>query len=247
MDNDILDDPSSFWSDVVPARDQEVLEAAGYGGQMGLGQKPALLVVDVTYEFVGSEPLPVLESIKTWRNSCGEGGWAAIPHIATLVQQARRANIPVVYTAPTTRKDDQPRPGRWADKNTRRESEIDDLQGGFEIVAEIAPRPGELVLRKSKPSAFFGTPLISHLVDSRCDSVIVCGGTTSGCVRASATDAFSLDFRVAIAAEATFDRAAVSHKVTLFDLHQKYADVMTVPEVVTYLDTLRRDPIPAGI
>ena len=109
---------------------------------------------------------------------------------------------------------------------------------GNDIVDEVAPLPGDLFIEKRKPSAFFGTPLMSHITNLRADSLIVTGSTTSGCVRATAVDALSYDVRVTIPHEATFDRSMLSHKVALMDLHMKYVDVTDTDDVVGYLDGL---------
>jgi nicotinamidase-related amidase len=125
-------------------------------------------------------------------------------------------------------------PGRWVHKTAGGLS-LDQLEAGQEIIPMIAPIEGETVIYKEKPSAFFGTPLAAMLIDHKIDSVLVCGGTTSGCVRASVVDAFSYNYRVGIVEEATFDRSDLSHKVSLFDLHQKYADVMGERSALDYL------------
>jgi maleamate amidohydrolase len=113
---------------------------------------------------------------------------------------------------------------------------------GNEIVAEVAPLPDDIFIEKRKPSAFFGTPLMSYLTNMRADSLILTGTTTSGCVRASAVDALSYDLRVTIPEEAVFDRGELSHKIALFDLHMKYIDVTTLSDVIGYLEKL-----PAGL
>ena len=172
--------------------------------------------------------------------SCGPRAWSAVDAIATLLPTARAKGIPVIYTTGlslTAR--DQWRSGRWADKNSVKSR--DPSSGSSErqqIIDDIAPMPGEVVLSKAKPSAFFGTPLLSHLTTLGIDTVLICGTTTSGCVRATVLDAFSYDYHVAVVHEATFDRSSVSHDVSLFDMDQKYADVVSVDEVVTYLDAL---------
>src|SRR5206468_12020615 len=108
----------------------------------------------------------------------------------------------------------------------------------YEIVAEIAPAPQDIVVYKQKPSGFFGTNMTAYLTLLGCDSVIVAGTTTSGCVRASVLDAFSLNYRVAIAEEGCFDRSQASHAINLCDMNAKYADVMKTSEVLTFLDGL---------
>jgi nicotinamidase-related amidase len=132
--------------------------------------------------------------------------------------------------------------GRWADKNSRRREDIDrraDRDEGNTIAPPIAPHAEDIVIRKSKPSVFFGTLLASYLVDLQADSILACGGTTSGCVRATVVDGFSYNYRMAVVEECTFDRGQASHAINLFDLRQKYADVITLEEAIGYLSTIR--------
>lgn len=121
------------------------------------------------------------------------------------------------------------------DKNPRH---AEDDTHANEIVAEIAPRPGDIIIEKNKPSVFFGTLLASYLVDLHADSLIVCGTTTSGCVRATVVDAFSYNYKVTVVTEATFDRGEASHWVNLFDMDHKYADVTPLSEVLGQLSRL---------
>ena len=109
----------------------------------------------------------------------------------------------------------------------------------YAIYHEFAPQPADIVIYKQRASAFAGTPLFSHLALLGIQSLIVCGESTSGCVRASVVDAYSNGFHVTIAEQCTFDRSALIHKVNLFDLHHKYADVMQLDEVVAHLDGMR--------
>jgi maleamate amidohydrolase len=137
--------------------------------------------------------------------------------------------VPVIYT---TRHVDT-RGVHSTNRNFARER--DDI---YDIKAELAPQPGELVIYKERASGFFGTPLIAHLQQLRIDSLIVCGESTSGCVRASTVDAFSYGFHNVVVEECTYDRSTISHKVNLFDLHHKYADVMHIEDVLAHLDGL---------
>src|ERR671923_1855 len=113
----------------------------------------------------------------------------------------------------------------------------DDLDGN-EIVTLIAPGPRDIVIKKQKPSGFFGTNLASYLTLLGCDSVIVTGTTTSGCVRATVLDAFSLNYRIALAEEGCFDRSQASHAINLCDMNAKYADVVKTSEVLAFFDSL---------
>jgi maleamate amidohydrolase len=217
------------WTDVIPPADIESFA----GGQstvdreLEAGARPALVVVDMTYGFVDSR----------YPTGWSPGGEPAVAANARLLDEARRAGIPVVFTkmfadpahAPTAGE-----VGRW--KPSQRAPVPEGLPPGDVIVPAIQPRPGELVVHKGyKPSGFFGTQLASWLIHEHVDTVIITGMSTSGCVRATALDAFQHNFYVIIPHEACADRSQISHKVSLFDLHMKYADVVSVERAVRYL------------
>ncbi len=212
------------WDAYLTPRDREVFSREGFGA------RPAILVVDMTYAFVGDRPEPLLDSIRQWPQSSGEDGWRAARSIRALLEAARGAGAPVFYTTPTETR----APRRWREKNARR-AESDARADRNVIVPEIAPHPDDVVIRKERPSAFFGTPLLTHLVERGVDSVIVAGGTTSGCVRATVVDAFSYGLRVAVVEECVFDRGEASHAMSLFDMQQKYADVVTLRAAIASL------------
>jgi len=223
--------PSGSWRERIPAAEWEVYEAAGFGRPAGLGRRPALLVIDVQYRTVGDTPAPLLESIATqYRTSCGEAGWRAVEAIAPLVELARARGVPIVYphVAPKGALD----AGRTG---TKIPSLMEVPDRGYQFVEAVAPREGDLLIPKRHPSAFFGTALVSHLIDLGVDSVILTGCTTSGCIRASAVDAFAYNFHCAVVEEGVYDRSPLSHDVNLFDLHAKYADVMSAGAVGEYL------------
>jgi nicotinamidase-related amidase len=234
----------AVWNKFLTERDKQVFEAAGYGTRQGFGRRPALLVIDVNYFFCGDRPLPILESIKRWRNSCGAEAWDGIKAIKQLLDAARERELPVIYTTGTRRTDNWDA-GSWAWKNIRTEerprTDGTNLDGNT-IVAEIAPGPHDIVIRKQKPSAFFGTPVLSFLVQLGVDSLLVTGVSTSGCVRASVVDAFSHNYRVSIVEEGCFDRSQASHAMGLCDLNAKYADVVTLAETLAFVRSL-----PAGL
>ena len=224
------------WDQFLTDRDKQVFGAAGYGQCAGFGQRPVILIIDVNYNFVGDRPEPILDSIKRWRNSCGEEGWTAVGHIRTLIDAAHDKGVPVIYsTAPDPREDGWDS-GRWSDKNARRpEDGTVNRAIGNAIPDPIAPRPEDIVILKSKPSVFFGTLLAPYLVDLQADSIITCGTTTGGCVRATVLDGFSYNYRMAVVEECTFDRGQASHAINLFDMSQKYADVVSLAETLDYL------------
>ena len=108
----------------------------------------------------------------------------------------------------------------------------------YQIVDEVKPQPGELVIRKAAPSVFYGTALLSHLIYLGVDTVITCGETTSGCVRATVVDGCSHRFKMGVVQECTFDRTQASHAINLFDMGQKYAGVVTLEEAVNYFNKI---------
>lgn len=231
----------AIWDDVITEQDRQVFELAGWGRMAGYGQRPVLLVVDVNYNFCGDRPEPILESIRRWRFSCGERAWQGVAAIQRLLAEARQWRIPVFYTT-TDRRADGFDLGKWPLKSYRSGEDVDVGDHlGNRIVAEVAPRPEDVLIHKKKPSAFFGTPLLSYLIELRADTVIITGTTTSGCVRATAVDAFSYNFFTVIPEECVWDRGEVTHKVNLFDLQQKYADVRSLDEVLAYIRSLPRD------
>ena len=229
-----------IWNQFLTPRDKAVFAASGYGARGGFGKRPALVVVDVNWAFCGDKPEPILESIKRWRNSCGEDAWTALPYIRALIDKCHIKGIPVIYTT-GVRRDDNWDSGSWLWKNTRgnedRRSYAANLDGN-EIAAPIAPGPHDLVVYKQKPSGFFGTNLASYLTLLGCDTVIVTGTNTSGCVRATVLDAFSLNYRIALAEEGCFDRSQASHAINLCDMNAKYADVVKTDEVLAFLESL---------
>ncbi len=228
------------WDDILTARDKEVFALSGFGKKAGLGQRPALLIIDVNYNFTGDKPEPILESVKRFRTSCGEDGWDAVYKIRELLAAARKKHLPTFYTtAEENRSNSALLVGGWAAKSNRTgEDMTEQWEKANQIVEEIAPEPGDIVVRKQKPSAFFGTPLISMLNEVHADTVLVCGTTTSGCVRASVIDAFSYNMKVSVVEECVFDRGQASHKINLFDMAMKYADVISLKETIDYIRAL---------
>ncbi len=223
------------WDDILTERDKQVFAKSGYGRRAGFGRRPALLVIDMNYNFVGDKPESILKSIERFRNSCGEEGWQGVRRIRELLDETRKKRLPTFYTT-GHEGGSSVAFGRWHGKNSRgREDMGEGWAKGNDIVAEIAPRDGDVLIRKQKPSAFFGTPLVSMLNEVHADTVLVTGCTTSGCVRASAIDAFSYNFRVCVVEECVFDRGQASHKVNLFDMNMKYADVISLREALEYV------------
>jgi len=163
------------WDAFLTERDRAVFGSSGYGAVGGFGERPAVIVVDVNYAFCGEKEEPILESIKKWRNSCGEDAWKALPYTQKLLAAARSRHIPVFFTTGTDRRPDGFDAGGWERKNTR-SAEGGGVPGirGNDIMNEIAPLPSEIVIEKLKPSAFHGTGLLGFLVDLGVDTLLVC-------------------------------------------------------------------------
>ena len=211
--------------------------------QVGFGKKLALLLVDLYRWVFGDKPEPILESMKTWPGSCGLAGWNALPHIQQLLCRSREVGIPIIHITGL----DGAGVEYWS---FRREAEKpagmspearDRHKRRFDIVDEVRPLAGEAVLRKSSPSAFWGTPLIGHLNYLDVDTVVTCGESTSGCVRASVVDGCTHRFRMIVVEECVFDRHEAAHAINLFDMNQKYADVLPLAEVVEYMHSWRAE------
>lgn len=212
------------WDDII---DDEIREIyAAYHRKLYVGTKPAVLAIDLYKKAYLGGNNPVIEVNRKFPGSCGENAWKAVEPTQKLFAAARKAGIPIIYT---TRHADT---AGVTSTNRNYEKMTEDL---YAIQPELAPQPGELVIYKERASAFFGTPLIAHLKLMGIESLIVCGESTSGCVRASTVDAYSFGFHSVLVEECTYDRSMLSHKVNLFDLHHKYADVMHVAEVLEHI------------
>jgi maleamate amidohydrolase len=218
------------WKDLV---DEEILEIyAAYHRETYVGPAPAVLAIDLYRKAYEGGNIPVRQANRAHPGSCGEHAWKAIEPTQRLFKAARAAGVPVIYT---TRHADT---GGVKSTNRRMQGENEEQ---YAIIEALSPQPGERVFHKERASAFFGTPLVAHLRQLRVESLIICGESTSGCVRASTVDAYSYGFHNTVVEECTFDRSMLSHKVNLFDLHHKYADVMHIDQVVAHLEkTVRK-------
>ncbi len=220
-----------LWNAYLSEDDLKLYELAGFGAAMGLGKRPALLVIDVQYRTSGTANVPILEAIKEYRTACGEYAWSAIPRIAELIRTFRARSLPVIYphVAPKTEHDR----GGLASKMP---SLLEVDAKGYEMVKEVAPQPGDLLLPKIHASAFSGTPLASYLVHLGVDSLIVTGCSTSGCVRATVVDASAANYKVAVPYDAVYDRIQASHAMNLFDMASKYADVLASQTLIERIE-----------
>jgi maleamate amidohydrolase len=219
------------WDNIVSSEEQRAYEAAGFGRSAGLGRRPALLIIDVQYRTTGTNPLPFWEAIREYPTSCGDVAWRAVHHIERMLAFFRARNWPVIYphVAPKTATD----AGRLAGKVP---AIMSIPPSGYGFVEQVCPREGDILVPKKHPSAFFGTTLVSHLIDLRVDTLVMTGCTTSGCVRASVVDGFSYNFNMAVPQECVYDRSETAHAVNLFDMSQKYAEVSSSDALMAALD-----------
>jgi len=220
------------WKDVIPEADLRLY--AGWRRETFVGARPALLAIDLYDLAYRGGPRPPIEINDQFPNTCGIFAYRAIEPTKRLIAAARRAGIPIFFCTQETRANNRP-VGAVSTKNQRARPEPD----AYAIFHEFQIEPADILITKQRASIFQGTPLSSHLTLLDVSSVIVCGESTSGCVRASAVDAYSAGFHVTIAEECTYDRAELTHKVNLFDLHHKYADVMHTEEVIAHLDGMQ--------
>ena len=191
----------------------------GFHGRAGFGRRAALLVVDVNRGF--TDPASPLV--------CDLDG--VVGAIARLLEAFRLAGFPVVFTTVAYDEAAKQAATVFIDKVPA----LLTLEAGsewVEIDPRIAPRADEPVLVKLWASAFFGTPLQSILTSHGCDSVVVTGASTSGCVRATAVDALQHGYRVIVPREAVGDRNAAAHEANLYDIDTKYGDVVALEDVL---------------
>jgi nicotinamidase-related amidase len=211
----------------------------------GYGERPALVLIDLYRWVFGDHKQPMLEAMKEWPGTCGPQAWDALPHLQRLLAAARAAEIPIVFV--TGLDTHESGVASWAENLGRpRTVTAPDaamsarLRRRYDIVDEVAPLPGEAILRKAAPSGFFGTLLMSHLHAHNVDGIILVGESTSGCVRATCVDGRAYRFNMTVVEECVFDRHEGPHAINLFDMHEKYADVLGVDEVVAHLQSIRK-------
>jgi maleamate amidohydrolase len=229
MTNDFED---HCWKDVVSP---EVLEVYScYQRKVFVGPRPALLAIDLYDVVYRGGPQPPHKLAKTHPNSCGEYAYAAIEPTKRLFDAARAAALPIFYSTGDTRTESRP---NLVTATKRVRPPVDPAD--YDIRPEFKPQPGDVVITKQRASVFYGTPLLAHLTQLGIQTIIMCGESTSGCVRATAVDAYSNGFHVVLVEECCFDRSLLSHKVNLFDMHHKYTDVMHVDDVIAHLDGMK--------
>jgi maleamate amidohydrolase len=195
----------------------DIYHRQGMGQRVGMGERPALVIVDFVVGF--ADPA----------HFGGGNIGPAIARTVELLALARQRRWPVAHTRVVYAED-----GADAGVFTRKAPsllKLTETSPLSQIVPELAPAKGEYIVRKQGASAFFGTALAMWLVQQRADTVIVAGCTTSGCVRATVVDSMQHNFRTVVATDCVGDRALGPHEANLFDMGQKYADLMSLAEI----------------
>lgn len=205
--------------------DADVYRRQGFGQKIGRGKHPALVVVDFVNGFLDPSIF-------------GGGNIAeAAQQTTMLLQSARSSGLPIAFTRIVYAEDGSDA-GVWCEKAPRLKL-LTESSAASQVVDILAPLAGEMIIRKTQASAFFGTDLSSYLTYKGVDSVIVAGCTTSGCVRATVVDAISYNFRPIVVADCVGDRATGPHEANLFDIGQKYADLVELNEALEWLSALK--------
>ena len=234
----------SDWEKYLSEDDLRTLTRGSWAGRLGFGQRPALLLIDVQKYMVGERGKPDHD----YPFSCGEIGWKAVDQAARILAAMRAGGHPVVHMCITFSADGS----EWGNMGRKigcREGEHVFIKGtkGAEFVDDVAPRSGEPIIEKKKASAFFGTPLAAYLTDRQVDTVIVVGGSTSNCVRATVVDASQFNYKVIVPREAVFDRLPISHAVGLFDMDRTFADVMSTDDVLAHISKVQPRSSPTSV
>ena len=203
----------------------EIYTRAGFGGRAPRGRHPAILVVDLTRGFTEPE----------WPT--GSDLTDVVVATDRLLEAAHAGRVPIVFTAIAYSQADIDGGCAWL----RKAPGLAILREGSEsteLDARLSRCPGDAVVVKQGASAFFGTTVAAMLTARGVDSVIVCGATTSGCVRASCVDAVQYGFSVLVPRECVGDRARGPHEANLFDIDAKYGDVISVQEAIELVYSL---------
>ena len=194
----------------------------GFGNSSGFGERPALLIVDFVNGFTDPDQFG------------GGNIGPAIEMTRKLLAACRANKVPVAFTRVVYAEDGSDA-GAFTLKVPSLKSLTEDAEAS-QIVPELLPQPGEIIIRKRQASAFFGTELLGWLIKQGVDTVLVTGCTTSGCVRASVVDSLSFNFLTVVVTDCVGDRAIAPHEASLFDMGQKYADLMSYAQVARKLD-----------
>jgi nicotinamidase-related amidase len=213
------------WEDFVPRQEMAANRKAGYGGRIGIGERPALLNIDTTYMF--TDPEYAL---------CGAEMPELIKTVVKVTETFRRLGLPIYYSRRDDRRHPTRRGVRMANLRASQGRQYTHDKRADEWPEAYAPREEDIIILKNKASSFFGTPLEAFLRHDRIDTLIVVGISTSGCVRAAVSDAYAHNFRPIVIEDGVGDRSPQAHRANLFDMDMKYADVDPSEKVLAELE-----------
>lgn len=222
----------AIWNDLLLGTDREVIAKGGFGKPRGLGSRPALLIVDPQMNYMGYNK-PILEQLDEFPTGVGEKAWTALEKTKPVLRLFRERKLPVIFSRQAAK---YLLFDNFATKSSRDRSNYVDGHPYTRLVDDVELQPTDIVIDKAYASVFQGTPIVNYLNRLQVDTLIVCGGVTSGCVRGAVVDAASLNYRVGVLYECLFDRIELSHRVSLLDMWMKYADLLSVEDVVNYIN-----------
>ena len=214
--------------------DYKTFKVSGWGKRSGFGKNPVLMIIDPQNKFVGIDK-PLAESAKVYPPGIGEAAFRAMEKINLLRAAARPKGIPIFYTSglpPKEKRYDSFAKKLNPPKGVTMPAEAE------EICSVVAPEKGDHIIYKHCASPFFGNHLIADLIAVHCDTLLVTGFVTSGCIRAFVIDAVSYNFNVVVAEDGVADKFEYAHKANLLDMDMKYADVMPAEEIISYINSL---------
>ncbi len=224
MNNNV--DVYSRWIDLMGEEEIEGYRKSGLGRRVGFGEKLALLVVDMNNIYVDDK----------YTMAYGNLVKEAVANTGKLVKACREAGIQVFYVMPG--RENMALLGMQAEKwGTIADPSLHTAEGA-EFPEVIKPQEGDIVFKKAKSSAFFETPFRAMLQHLKIDGLIICGISTSGCVRAAVMDAFYCNYRIVIPEQCCGDRSPKAHAFNLFDMDMKYGDVMDLEDVLEHIRSL---------
>lgn len=211
--------------DFVYEEVRELYERSGFGGRMGFGERPALVVIDLA---------------RSWLDDKSPQGSSRLAPVLQntikLLEVARKQGCPVFFTTMAFTPAETIGPYGRKMLHLGERGSLDAGSSMIELDPRLERRPEEPLLVKPRASAFWGTPFDSYLIGRKIDTLIITGCSTSGCIRATAESAHNRNLHTIVVREAVGDRSPLAHEVNLTDIDLRYADVVGLEETITYLE-----------
>lgn len=202
----------------------------GWGLRMGFGKRPAIVVIDLFKACLDpSSPLGSTELDKVVENA------------VKVLDIGRDSKVPIFFTSISYDAEGSEAfgPRQKKDKHRMNKNTFARGSSAVELDPRLKRRPEEILIYKQHPSAFFGTPFVTYLIGRQVDTLIILGCSTSGCIRATASDAQNYNFYTILVREAVGERCKMAHEANLIDIDLRIADVVSMDEVISYLSNLK--------